>query len=115
MCTTGCLVSKFFNPCLTNEFIFDCVPQTYHPDEAVFARFRDIMQRELASWQTQQPYSHSSYFASLATESLQFSIEDLSSALQVCQCGNACAEHTWLLHVLCMSRTYSIHVLIVLL
>ena len=54
----------------------------YRPDEATFRRVSELLRRELAGWETQQPYAHCSYFASLASESLQYSIQDMRIALE---------------------------------
>ena len=55
--------------------------RSYRPDQAAFARFKDLQTRNLAGWRTQQPYSHCSYYASIASESLQYSVEQLQAAL----------------------------------
>lgn len=44
--------------------------------------------RDIASWKSQQPYQHCSYFASLVTETLQFSNEELKVALLKTKLGD---------------------------
>ena len=55
--------------------------KNFRPDKSTFLRFKDVLQREINSWKTQQPYQHVSYYASLATETLQFPIEVLEKTL----------------------------------
>ena len=55
---------------------------SYRPNQASFERFKDLMTRGLTSFKSRQPYQHASYYASQASESLQFSIEDLKDALK---------------------------------
>jgi len=54
----------------------------YRPDQAAFERFKDLMIRGLNNFKTRQPYAHASFYAGLASESLQFSIDDLKAALK---------------------------------
>jgi len=54
----------------------------FSPDQKAFNRFKDIIQREIGNWKSQQPYQHCSYYASLSTETLNYPIEELSAALQ---------------------------------
>ena len=56
--------------------------KTYEADEATFNRYKDTLRREYASWKTQQPYYHSSYFANLISETYQFDVEVLQAALE---------------------------------
>lgn len=55
--------------------------KAFKASDTVFRRYKDVLARELSSWKTQQPYQHSSYYANLATETLQFPIEDLVRTL----------------------------------
>ena len=55
--------------------------KSYEPDAATFKRFKDLLEREFKSWKTQQPYYHCSYYASLASETLQFDIADVEKTL----------------------------------
>jgi len=55
--------------------------KNFRPDEHTFARFKDLQERSLSGWRTQQPYYHTTYYSSLATETLQYPIEDLQKAL----------------------------------
>lgn len=57
----------------------------FQPRESSFFRFKDVLEREFRSWKTQQPYQHVSYYTSLATETLQFPIEELSETLKTIQ------------------------------
>jgi secreted Zn-dependent insulinase-like peptidase len=54
---------------------------TFVPDDAVYSRLVQALQRELSSWPTQQPYYHASYYTSLATESLQYTVPELTAAV----------------------------------
>jgi insulysin len=54
----------------------------FKPSKDTFNRFRDILYRELSAWKTQQPYQHSTYFANLISETLQFPNEELKIALE---------------------------------
>ena len=65
------------------KFVTKCVDllKTFKPEKTTFFRFKDVLQREINSWKTQQPYQHVSYYASLATETLQFPIEVLEKTL----------------------------------
>jgi insulysin len=56
--------------------------KSFRPDGAAFARIKDQQTRALASWRTQQPYQHCSYYAALASETLSFPIASLQSALE---------------------------------
>ena len=38
----------------------------FRPDAGAYQRFRDVQQRELQGWKTQQPYYHASYYANQA-------------------------------------------------
>ncbi|KAJ1386221.1 Metalloenzyme, LuxS/M16 peptidase-like protein, partial [Ochromonadaceae sp. CCMP2298] len=49
----------------------------FKPDPQTFRRFKDLLEREYTNWSTQQPYYHSSYYASLLSETLQYPIGDL--------------------------------------
>lgn len=40
-------------------------------------RFKDLLNRELINWKTQQPYMHCAYYLSLATETLQYTIDEM--------------------------------------
>lgn len=53
----------------------------YTPDIQTFTRVKELLRRELSSWETQQPYTHCAYYAGLVSESLQFSIQDMRAAL----------------------------------
>jgi len=53
----------------------------YTPDKQTFFRVKELLRRELSSWETQQPYAHCAYFAGLVSESLQFPIQDMRAAL----------------------------------
>ena len=55
--------------------------RTYEPDVATFNRFKDLLEREFKGWKSQQPYYHVSYYASLASETLQFDIKDVEKTL----------------------------------
>jgi len=52
------------------------------PNEETYARFKGLIDRELMNWSTEQPYYHSSYYASLASESLQYPIDEIKLALK---------------------------------
>jgi len=54
----------------------------YEPDQASFDRFKDLMERGLSNFKTRQPYAHASYYASQASESLQFPMNELKAALK---------------------------------
>jgi len=54
----------------------------YVPTADTYNRYKDLLERDLNGWKTQQPYAHCSYFASLATETLQFRNEDLLAAVK---------------------------------
>ena len=62
------------------EKVFQAL-KTYEPDAATFNRFKDLLNREFKAWKTQQPYYHCSYYASLASETLQFDIKDVAKTL----------------------------------
>jgi insulysin len=62
------------------EKIFQAL-KTYEPDAATFNRFKDLLDREYKGWKSQQPYYHASYYASQASETLQFEIEDVQKML----------------------------------
>ena len=49
----------------------------FRPSIATYNRYKELIRRNLYNWKVQQPYSHCSYFASLALETLQFPIETL--------------------------------------
>ncbi len=53
----------------------------FKPERNAYARFRDVQQRELSGWKTQQPYYHANYFASQILETLQYDIPSLQKAL----------------------------------
>ena len=53
----------------------------FRPSTATYNRYRELTRRNLYNWKVQQPYSHCSYFASLALETLQFPIETLINKL----------------------------------
>ena len=55
--------------------------KNFQPSVSTFSRFKDIMSRELGAFKTQQPYQHASYFASLISETLLFSNEEMKAAL----------------------------------
>ena len=61
---------------------------TFRPDARTFARFKDLQRRSLAGWKTQQPYYHCSYYAGLATESLQWPIAELEQELKGLSVGD---------------------------
>ena len=54
----------------------------FNPDQSSFNRFKDIVQREIGNWKSQQPYMHCAYYSSLAMETLNYPIDDLSEALK---------------------------------
>lgn len=58
--------------------------KTYRPDKATYERIRDLLEREYSSWATQQPYQHAAFFAGLASETLQFKIEDMQKTIKNC-------------------------------
>lgn len=62
------------------ENIFQQVSQ-FQANEKTFNRMKTLIQQELDNWKIQQPYSHASYYLNLATETLQFPIEELRSSL----------------------------------
>lgn len=62
------------------EKVFQAL-KDYKPDAATFNRFKDLLEREFKGWKTQQPYYHCSYYASLASETLQFDIKDVQETL----------------------------------
>lgn len=64
-------------------FVEKCIDllKNFRPAKSTFLRYKDVLLREINSWKTQQPYQHVSYYASLATETLQFPIEQLERAL----------------------------------
>jgi insulysin len=66
------------------EFLSSVVKllKEFRPEEKNFLRFKDILRREFESWKTQQPYSHASYYANLASESYSFEIDTLVTALE---------------------------------
>lgn len=49
----------------------------FRPNSATYNRYRELIKRNLYNWKVQQPYSHCSYFSTLALETLQFPIETL--------------------------------------
>lgn len=55
---------------------------SFRPNAAAFSRIKDQQTRALASWRTQQPYQHCSYYAALALETLSFSVSSLQTALE---------------------------------
>ena len=63
------------------EKVFQAL-KDYEPDAATFNRFKDLLEREFKGWKTQQPYYHCSYYASLASETLQFDIKDVQDTLK---------------------------------
>jgi insulysin len=54
----------------------------FEVSERPLARFKDLLSREFQNWKTMQPYGHASYYANLATETLQYPIEELVAALK---------------------------------
>ena len=62
------------------EKVFQAL-KTYEPDAATFNRFKDLLEREFKGWKSQQPYYHCSYYATLASETLQFDIKDVTETL----------------------------------
>lgn len=66
------------------EFLSSVVKllKEFRPEEKNFLRFKDVLRREFQSWKTQQPYSHASYYANLASENYQFEIDSLTAALE---------------------------------
>lgn len=63
----------------------------FKPDAKAFMRYLDQQKRSLAGWKTQQPYYHSAYYASLATETLQFPVASLEAALS--RLDISCLDH----------------------
>jgi insulysin len=61
----------------------------FQPSQSIFYRIKDVLKRELDGWTTQQPYSHASYYAGLALETLQFEVEELKAALESCTVESA--------------------------
>jgi len=58
--------------------------QKFQPSAREFDRFRDLIVREYQNWATQQPYYHSSYYAAIVSETLQFPISALQKAAESC-------------------------------
>ncbi len=54
--------------------------RAYAPDQETYDRFRDVKRREIDGWATQQPYVHTAYYHTQATETMQYPIEDLANA-----------------------------------
>lgn len=54
----------------------------FNPDQKSFNRYKDILQREIGNWKSQQPYQHCSYYAALSMETLNYPIEELAEALR---------------------------------
>ena len=59
----------------------------FKPDSKTYARFRDIQQRELSGWKTQQPYYHANYYANQILETYQYDIPALQIALDKANIG----------------------------
>lgn len=55
--------------------------RSFTADQATYDRHKEQLQRELNSWTVQQPYYHAAYFATLASETLQYSVPELVAAL----------------------------------
>ena len=55
--------------------------RTYRPSPQTYLRMRDNLLREFSNFNSLQPYQHASYFASLASETLQYPIETLKQIL----------------------------------
>jgi secreted Zn-dependent insulinase-like peptidase len=56
--------------------------QAYKPDAATFNRQKESFLRELSNFNTQQPISHSFYYANLALESGRYTVEETTAAVQ---------------------------------
>lgn len=56
--------------------------KTFTPDKATYTRIRNLLEQEYMNWNTQQPYFHAAYYGSLASETLQFRIEDLRKTIK---------------------------------
>lgn len=54
---------------------------SYRPTQETYLRMRDLLLRDLSNWDSLQPYQHAAYFASLASETLQYPIPDLKQTL----------------------------------
>lgn len=59
----------------------------FKADITSYERFRDVQQRELVGWKTQQPYYHANYYANQALETLQYTIPQLQTALNQANIG----------------------------
>lgn len=62
--------------------------KNFEPDAATFSRIKVVLDREFANWKTDQPYSHAAYYASLASETLQYPIPELQAALKSTTLGD---------------------------
>jgi secreted Zn-dependent insulinase-like peptidase len=80
--------------------------KAYKPDPATYARFRDVKQREIESWRTQQPYYHSSYHHSQATETMQYPIQDLKRALERSTIKDLLPEGGYIAHAVSTPGSY---------
>lgn len=56
--------------------------RAYKPDAATFNRQKENFLRELSNFNTQQPISHSFYYANLALESGRYTVEETTAAVQ---------------------------------
>jgi insulysin len=60
----------------------------FKPDKATYVRVKDQMEQEYGNWNTQQPYAHASYYATLGSESMQYKIEDLRATIKKIDISN---------------------------